>query len=117
MGKLPRGRGPKEAKGSGSPVGRTPWQPLPSDLPTLLLLSAGPCVLSFTHSLPAAASRARYCNTLFSSKGAPEAEQPGSLVAWGVIWSAAGQWDSGHRALSLHLGLGVVGWEDIWGII
>lgn len=30
VGKLPRGRGPNEAKSPGSPVGRTPWQSLPS---------------------------------------------------------------------------------------
>lgn len=32
MGKLPLGRGPKEAKDSESPVGRTPWKSLPSGL-------------------------------------------------------------------------------------
>jgi hypothetical protein len=40
VGKLPRGRGPNEAKSLGSPVGRTPWQSLPL---AFSYITASPC--------------------------------------------------------------------------
>lgn len=67
VGKLSRGREPKGALGrqEEGPLG----SPSPQPFPTLLLLLAGPCALSSSHWLPAAASRAGYCNTLFSQQG------------------------------------------------
>lgn len=67
MGKLSRGREPKGALGrqEEGPLG----SPSPRPFPTLLPLLAGPCALSSSHRLPAAASRAEYCNTLFSQQG------------------------------------------------
>lgn len=67
MGKLSRGREPKGALGrqEEGPLG----SPSPRPFPTLLPLLAGPSALSSSHRLPAAASRAEYCNTLFSQQG------------------------------------------------